>query len=457
MYINREIQETLMHALAQFKCVLITGARQTGKTTLLKHLLENTYNYITLDDMSELHHALESPSTFLAEADLPVIIDEVQLAPELFRQVKFIVDKSDKMGQVILTGSQTYNLMQGVSESLAGRVCILELNGLSLHELAGKNCAHNITANNIATNDASLSNTNINSAAADSVDAGNAAISSATASNIATNSKKATFPTPYVPQKLERKDVLEMPKNFDLWQHIHRGCMPALQNQDLDWYMYYSSYIRTYLERDVRQIVKVKDEQRFFNFMVSCAARTAQLLNISDIAETVGISAKTAHDWLSALEASGIVHILQPFWANTQKRLSKTPKLFFMDTGLACHLTGWNTAEQLKRGAMNGHVFETFVISEILKSYMNAGRDKRSIYFYRDRQKKEIDLVIQDGNVLYGVEVKMGANIGLDAAKHFGELTKFKDFEVGFGHVICQTQTPYMLNENIQAIPVLSI
>ena len=404
MYIEREIEHALKSYLAQFKCVLVTGARQTGKTTMLRHVLGDDYAYVTLDDLNELDSALENPGTFLDSTSVPIIIDEVQLAPVLFRQAKLVVDRAEKCGQIVLTGSQTYNLMQGVGESLAGRVGILELGGLSLRELAG-------------------------------------------------NRSNA----PYVPRKLPRGECPKAPGDFDLWAHIQRGSMPRLAEPDVDWHAFYSSYVRTYLERDVRQIVNLRDQRKFRKFMVAAAARTGQLLNASDIAGDIGADVKTVQGWISVLEASGVVCILQPFWANTGKRLAKTAKLYFMDTGLACHLTGWNTPEQLKKGAMAGHMFETFVVSEVLKSHANAGRDLRSIYFYRDSRKREIDLVIQDGRVLHPVEVKMGANPRADAAANFACLEDLAGYEVGFGHIVCQTESPYIVAGGVQAVPVWAI
>lgn len=233
--------------------------------------------------------------------------------------------------------------------------------------------------------------------------------------------------------------------------------MPRLQGAEMDWYSFYNSYIQTYLERDVRQAINLRDRRKFYNFMVAAAARTGQLLNASDMANDVGVSVRTIQGWISVLEASGIIHILQPFWANTTRRLTKTPKLYFMDTGLACHLSGWNTPEQLKRGAMAGHMFETFVVSEVLKSHMNAGRDPRNISFYRDSQKREIDLLIQDGKVMHPVEIKARANVRAEAVRNFEVLSSFTDYEVGFGNVICQTETPYMVSRDVQAIPVWAI
>lgn len=325
MYINREIEAALRTHLAQFKCVLVTGARQTGKTTLLKHILGSTYDYVTLDDINELDNVIDDPGTFLSSSSTPIIIDEVQLAPSLFRQVKLVVDAKDAYGSVVLTGSQTYGLMQGVSESLAGRVGILELGSLSLREISG-----------------------------------------------------TTKGTPFTSQYLPRKETPRSPQGLNLWAHIQRGSMPRLQDAEVDWHSFYNSYVQTYLERDVRQAINLRDRRKFYNFMVAAAARTGQLLNASDMANDVDVSVKTIQSWILVLEASSIIRILQPFCANTTRRLTKTPKLYFMDTGLACHLARWNTPEQLRRGAMAGHMFETFVVSEVLKSHMNAGRDRET-------------------------------------------------------------------------------
>lgn len=403
MYISREIEAKLESYLRQFKVVLVTGARQAGKTTMLKHCLSKDYEYTTLDDLNELDLAISDPKAFLNIGRIPIIVDEVQQAPDLFRQTKLVVDALDEYGAVVLTGSQTYQLMQGVGESLAGRVGILEMSGLSLREVLGSNSS-----------------------------------------------------TPYVPEQLNKRG-LSAPGELDIWVHIQHGSMPRLQVEEVDWYGYYASYTKSYLERDVRQLINLKDERKFHSFMIAAAARTGQLLNASDIANTVGVDVKTVQGWLSVLEASGIIHIMQPFWANTSKRLAKTPKIYFMDTGLACHLTGWNTPEQLRLGAMSGHMFETFVVSEVLKSYMNAGRDTRNVSFYRDSQKREIDLIIQDGHTIHPVEIKAGVQVRQDAVKNFKCLEGMSDYEVGFGHVICQTAEPYLITVCVQAVPVWAI
>ena len=201
----------------------------------------------------------------------------------------------------------------------------------------------------------------------------------------------------------------------------------------------------------------MKDEAKFYSFMVACAARSGQLFNATDIGNAIDVDHKTVKAWLSVLQASNIVRVIQPFWSNVDKRLTKTPKIFFMDTGLVCHLTRWTTPDQLRNGAVAGHVFETFVVSEVLKSYMNAGANLRDVWFYRDAKKREIDLVIQEGHVLHPVEVKTAATVGGDAVKNFSCLEGLSDYEVGFGHVVCQTDEPYFVTRDVQAVPVWEI
>lgn len=404
MYIAREIEQTIDRMLKQGKVVLVTGARQVGKTTVLREHLGSTFNYVTMEDPAAYAQAKSDAVLFFEMHSLPLVVDEVQRAPELFSPVKWLVDQSAEKGRIVLTGSQTYHLMKGVSESLAGRIRIIEMPALSLREITGK---------------------------------GNG-------------------PRKYVPSMLKSRDI-DAPKGFDLWRHIHRGSMPELQDPDVDWDLFYTDYERAYLERDVRDLVNVKDEAKFYNFMVACAARTGQLLNASDIGNAIDADHKTVKAWLSILQASGIVRIVEPFFPNIEKRLTKTPKIFFMDTGLVCHLTRWTTPEQLRAGAVAGHVFETFVVSEVLKSHMNAGANLRDVWFYRDSKKREIDLVIQDGRTLHPVEVKTGALVKKDAVRNFSCLEGMADYEVGFGHVICQTQEPYLLTENVEAVPVWAI
>lgn len=402
MYINREIETTIDEMLTQGKVVLVTGARQVGKTTVLQQHLGNVFSYVSMENPQDYLLAKQDAVLFFESKTLPLIIDEIQRVPELFSPVKWIVDQSEEKGRVVLTGSQTYHLMKGVSESLAGRIRILEMPGLSLRELSG---------------------------------------------NFAN-------PRPYIPQKVISSTK---PSLGNVWDIIHRGSMPELQDQTINWDSFYADYIAAYLERDVRDLVKVKDEAKFYSFMVACAARSGQLLNASDIGNAIDVDHKTVKSWLSVLRASNIIRIIEPFWSNIDKRLTKNPKLYFMDTGLVCHLTRWTTPEQLRNGAVAGHIFETFVVSEVLKSYMNAGANLRDVWFYRDSKKREIDLVIQEGHILHPVEIKTSATINSDAVKNFACLESFSDYEVGFGHVICQTPEPYFVTRDVQAIPVWEI
>ena len=402
MYIKREIEPTIDAMLKQGKVVLVTGARQVGKTTVLKQHLGNDFNYVSMENPRDYLLAKEDAVLFFESKTLPLIIDEVQRVPELFSPIKWIVDQSEEKGRIVLTGSQTYHLMKGVSESLAGRIRILEMPGLSLRELSGN----------------------------------------------------SSSPHPYVPEVMA--DSLNSPLT-DVWDLIHRGSMPELQDPNIDWDLFYTDYVAAYLERDVRELVNVKNEAKFYSFMVACAARTGQLLNASDIANTVDVDHKTVKAWLSVLQASNIVRVIEPFWPNIDKRLTKTPKIFFMDTGLVCHLTRWTTPDQLRNGAAAGHIFETFIVSEILKSFMNSGKSLHDVWFYRDAKKREIDLVIQDGHILHPVEIKVSATVRKDAVKNFACLENLPGYEVSFGHVICQTPEPYFITRTVQAVPVWGI
>ncbi len=406
MYIQREIETTIKEMLEQFKVLLVTGARQVGKTTVLQKSLGNSYNYVTLEDPITYSQASEDALLFFQTNALPLIIDEIQRVPALFQTTKYIVDKSNQCGQIVLSGSQTYELMRGISESLAGRIGILEMSGLSLRELG------NHTLKN----------------------------------------------TPYIPRSLTKDDILHTPpNNFDLWTHIQRGSMPELCATDIPWDRFWSSYVRAYLDRDVHALINLKNEAKFYDFMVACAARSGQLFNASDIANAIDVNYKTVQSWVSLLQASGIIRLIRPFWQNVNKRLTKASKLYVMDTGLICHLTRWTSSDQLRSGAVADSVFETFVVSEVLKSYMNTGANTNDVWFYRDLQKHEIDLVIQEGHTLHPIEIKTAATVNQNSIKSFSCLESISDFQVGFGHVICQTSEPYYISDSVQAVPVWAI
>ena len=400
MYISREIEPAFERLLGQFKVVLVTGSRQVGKTTMIKHCLGGRYGYVTLDDPAALNAAMSDPALFFQDHPLPLVIDEVQYAPELFRYIKLIVDASDARGQIVLTGSQSYHLMQGVAESLAGRVGILELSGISLREELG------------------------------SVGRG-----------------------AYVPGVSELSDA----RSKDLWQRIWQGGMPDVVTGMVDWDTYYTNYEKTYLERDVRDLVNVRDMSAFYRFLVATAARTGQLLTMSDIANDAGVDAKTVSRWLSVLEASGIILKLQPFFPNATRRISKSPKIHFMDTGLAAHLLGWVSPDVLARGAMAGALFESYVVSEIAKSHINAGMSASNLYFYRDAKKREIDLLVLEGRTVHPVEVKAGTHPGRSDIENFSALESLAGIEVGCGAVVCRAESPYSITQSVRAVPIWSV
>lgn len=404
-YIHRHIEDVLLRSGKTFKSVLLTGARQTGKSTLLRELLPEL-STVSLDDEFLEEQARETPSMFLTLNPPPVIYDEVQRAPNLFRQIKIACDETEEKGRFYLSGSQPIELMQEASESLSGRVSVLELSTLSLREILG------VTFN------------------------------------------KPFLPTmEYVSER--NKEVL---RRENIWKIIHKGGYPALQEPDMDWSQFFSSYIKTYLERDVRSITGVQDLDAFRKFMISVAARTGQMLNYSNIADEIGKDQTTVRRWMSILEASGIVYLLEPYTNSVLKRAIKTPKVYFRDTGLAAYLTRWLTPETLANGAMSGAFFETFVVSEILKSYSNRGLDYRYfVSYYRGKdnnRENEIDLIIEQDGVLYPIEIKQSEQPTAKETSAFTILDKIEEKKRGMGAVVCMAPQPGQLRENVLAIPV---
>ncbi|MDI6706303.1 MAG: ATP-binding protein [Bacillota bacterium] len=403
-YIKRNIETTLQKIAKMFPAVLITGARQVGKTTLLKHITTGV-QYITLDDPILLQSAIEEAGSFFKTTPPPVIVDEIQYAPNLFPYIKIIADETGKKGQFYLTGSQQFKMMKNVSESLAGRIGILNLLGLSLREIKGDN-----------------------------------------------------FNNSFVPTEEyfdKRKAAVKSADYKEIWEIIHKGSMPAMYADDLDWQMFYAAYTKTYIERDVRELTQVGDEIKFLKFMTAVASRTSQMLNLTSVANEVGISVPTADRWLSILISSNIVYLLQPFYNNITKRAIKTPKLYFLDTGLAAYLTKWNTPDVLEAGAMAGAFFETFVVAEVLKSYYNAGVLDPALYYYRDKDQKEIDIIIEQNGVLYPVKIKKTANPGKEHIESFSVLNKIKGMKVGTGGVVCMYDKCVRIDKNNMTVPVM--
>lgn len=401
MFLERHIYSYIQKMQSQFKVLLVTGSRQVGKSTLLKEKY-TSYDYVVLDDYSELDMACQDPGLFFKNHPLPVIIDEVQRAAELFLQIKYIADKTQTKGQIILTGSQSYKLYSKISDSLAGRVCIIDMSSLSMRE---KN----------------------------QIDF------------------KAEF-LPTAEYATGRKEYLKPYEN--IWNHIWRGSMPELIDESIDWESFYRSYVRTYIDRDVAELINVKNLVKFNNFMKCLAARTGELFNADAISRDVGVTSKTIQEWTSILESSGIIRIIYPYEKNMNNRVVKTPKIYFMDTGLVCYLVGWTNSLVAMNGAMAGSLFETFIISEIIKSYYNAGKDTGHIYFYRDKDKKEIDLIIEKDNILYPVEIKKTARPTIDMAKNFSVLSKFSEKQIGHGCIICQAERKFELSDNVSVFPV---
>ena len=403
-YIKRHAESTVKQLSKIFGAVLVAGPRQVGKTTMLKEITQNI-NYVTLDDMIILESAQEQSGTFFKDNPPPVFIDEIQKAPKLFPQIKMIIDSNQEKGQFFMCGSQQFQMMKGVSESLSGRIGLVTLLGLSLRE---RYCINN------------------------------------TASFIPTEEYFA-----------ERKKELAKISYDDIWSAIHRGSMPELlNNPDFDWQMFYGAYVRTYIERDVRELSEVGDIVKFTRFMTAVAAMTGQLLNLSSLARDVGISQPTAERWLSILVASNIVYLLKPYYNNITKRAIKTPKLYFLDTGLAAYLTKWNSPDVLKSGAMAGAFFESFVISEIIKSYYNKGIIEPPIYFYRDKDMNEIDLIIEENGTLYPLEMKKHADPQKKDMRAFEIIDKLSGIKRGSGGIICMYDRLITLKDNDKVIPV---
>jgi predicted AAA+ superfamily ATPase len=402
---KRTLAKKLKEISKSFPVLLLTGPRQVGKTTLFEICASQKMQYVTLDDLDVRDLAQNDPGLFIQTYKTPLIIDEVQYAPQLFSYIKIAVDREKKNGMYWLTGSQKFHLMKGVTESLAGRVAIVDLLGFSNAEIEARE-----------------------------------------------NTK------PFIPDvkwiNMARKNI-KKPKQLDaIYKQIWRGSFPKVNvdKKELTRQIFYSSYIRTYLQRDVKDILKISDENAFYNFISAVAARTGNLLNYNDLARDVGIDNKTAKSWLSVLETSGLVYVLNSYHNNLSKRLVKTPKIYFLDTGLCAYLTKWTDAKSLQNGAMSGAILETYIFAEILKSYWHNGVEP-NFYYYRDADQKEIDLVIETAETLYPIEFKKTATPSKNSSKNFLELKKFNK-KIGHGVVICFVEKDISLSKDVTAIPV---
>ena len=399
MYIQRMLEKSINKLSKQFKVLLVTGARQVGKSTLLKHC-DSDRNYVTLDDYKAREMALNDPELFLQRYKTPLIIDEIQFSPSLLSYIKIRVDNSDEKGQYWLTGSQQFHMMKNVTESLAGRVAIIDLKGLSLKEL-------------------------------DNLEQ-----------------------VPFLPTAEYIEEMRKTSKSHDLtdiYEIIWKGAYPELNsNPETDWETFYKSYLRTYIERDIKDLNAVKNEMDFLKFLRILASRTGQMLDYTDISKEVGVSSPTIKSWVSILVSSNIVYLLQPYYTNLGNRIVKTPKIYFLDTGLCSYLTNWDNPQVLESGAMSGAIFETFVVSEIIKSYTHNAKEP-NIYYYRDKEKKEIDLIIEKNGKLFPIEIKKATNPDKKAIKNFSVIP---DDIIGEGVVICLANEDYPITKNINTIPV---
>ena len=414
MYIRRSIEDVINRISSTFPVLLVTGPRQAGKTTLLRYLAEENRRYITLDDPDIRRIAKTDPALFMQRYKPPLIIDEIQYAPEILPYIKMIVDDNRQNGSFWLTGSQIFHMMKNVSESLAGRAGIVNLFGLSQSEITG-------TPSQAFTTDGE--------------------------------------------RLLSRLEIVQKAGVSEIYERIFRGSMPIFYGDNPpERSDFYRSYINTYLNRDIRDLTQVADETAFFNFMSVVAARTAQPVNYEEIANEIKISAPTVKKWLSLLVSSGIIVLLQPYHNNVLKRIVKAPVIHFLDTGLCAYLSRWSNAETLEHGAASGAYFESYVFSEIYKSYINAGLEP-PIYHYRDRDKKEIDLILYQNGVLFPIEIKKSASPGPEAVRHFkilapvtdperfGAFEQFKT-DIGTGAVVCMANDLIPVDKNNWYVPV---
>lgn len=408
MYIQRAIEKIVKELTMQYSAILITGPRQVGKTTMLKRLMEDEGNireYVTLDDMEERNLAKNDPAMFFQIHKPPVFIDEVQYAPELFSYIKIIIDKNHNPGDFWLTGSQIFKLMQGVQESLAGRVAVLSMSSLSQREIGG--------------------------------------------------SEAIPFEIDVEALRINSKNILSADTN-QIFERIWKGTMPALvSGRYSDRNIFYSGYVSTYIERDVRELSGTINALKFYNFVTSVAARTGQLVNYKSIAEDADIDQVTAKHWLNIMETLGIIFYLHPYSNNVLKRAIKTPKLYFYDTGLVCYLTKWSDSQTAMTGAMSGALFENYVVSEIVKSYQCCGTEPY-IYYYRDKDAKEIDVMIEKDGKLYPIEIKKSASPKRSAINVFDIINK-SPLERGTGAVVCMSEKLGAFDKDNLIVPVWMI
>ena len=407
-YISRHLENRILEISRSYAAILLTGPRQSGKTTMLRRLAEKENaerRYVTLDDLNERDMAKNDPKMFLQLHKPPVLIDEVQYAPELFTYIKIHIDEHHNPGDFWMTGSQIFRLMRGVQESLAGRVALLHMSPLSQREIMGVPCV--------------------------------------------------PFDTDF-DRLLAEKEQLPAVTAPELFERLWLGSMPGIvSGQYPDRNVFYSSYLSTYVERDVRDLSGSVDALKFTRFITAVAARASQLLNYNALAEDADIDIQTAKAWVNILETLGIIFLLHPYSNNVLKRTIKTPKVYFYDTGLVCYLTRWSSPEVAESGAMSGALLENYTVSEIMKSYRNAGREPY-LYFYRDRDAKEIDVILEGDGKLCPLEIKKTATPDKRLVRVFDVIDK-APLQRGTGAVLCMADRFSAFDRDNLIVPIWMI
>lgn len=405
-FIERDLGKIILELSKDYACVLLTGPRQVGKTTLLKQLMQANRNYVTLDDMDERRLAQQEPATFLAVHDTPLLIDEVQYAPQLFSYIKMAIDAGAEPGSFWLTGSQAFLMMELAQESLAGRVAVLHMSGLSQHEIYGSGEA---------------------------------------------------MPFIIDLQDLKKRKFLGMSADLQsIYERIWKGSLPGyISGKFKNRNVFYSSYIQTYIDRDVSELLERVDKLLFQDFIRAAACRAGQMLNVHDIAQDVGVSDDTAKRWLQVLEKSDIIFFLRPYSNNLLKRTVKTPKMYFFDTGLVAYLTRYTTPEILQNGAINGAVLENYVVSEIRKSYTNVAQEAL-LWYYRDTRSNEIDMVLECDGILHPLEIKRSVNPASQLINAFTVLDK-GSVPRGKGAILCMRSELSAVDADNYIIPIWMI
>ena len=407
-YISRHMENHILELSKSYSAILLTGPRQAGKTTMLRELTEKENigrRYVTLDDLSERDLAKNDPVLFLQLHQPPVLIDEVQYAPEIFNYIKIHIDEYHNPGDFWMTGSQIFHLMRSVQESLAGRVALLHMSPMSQREINGAPCI--------------------------------------------------PFTTD-MERLLTERDQIKPVTTPELFERLWRGSMPGLiSGQMPDRNVFYSSYLSAYIERDVRELSGSLDALKFNRFVTAVAARCSQLLNYNALAEDADIDIQTSKTWINVLETLGIIFMLHPFSNNVLKRTIKTPKVYFYDTGLVCYLTRWSSPEVAESGAMSGALLENYTVSEIVKGYQNAGLEPY-LYFYRDRDAKEIDVILEGDGKLCPMEIKKTATPDKRLTRVFKVIDK-SPLQVGEGAILCMAEKLCAFDRNNLIIPIWMI